>query len=60
MRWHVKKRICLLLLSVILILVAAAPGYALTENDRKVLVAFPIQTGLTFIDDDGNYSGYTY
>lgn len=33
---------------------------AAPDNERTVRVAFPIQKGLTELDEYGNYSGYTY
>lgn len=30
------------------------------KDDKLIRVAFPIQKGITEIDDNGNYSGYTY
>ena len=35
---------------------AAAPA----EQTRKVRVAYPIQPGLTDVEADGSYTGYTY
>lgn len=35
-------------------------SYALSEEHRTVRVAYPIQTGLTDVDESGNYTGYTY
>lgn len=33
---------------------------ALTETSRTIRVAYPIQKGLTDIDENGDYCGYTY
>ncbi|MCC0627854.1 MULTISPECIES: diguanylate cyclase domain-containing protein [unclassified Clostridioides] len=33
---------------------------AIGNNNRTIRVAYPVQKGLTEIDEQGNYSGYTY
>ncbi len=38
----------------------SAPVARAQENGTPVRVGFPIQQGLTMIDQDGSYSGYTY
>ena len=38
----------------------APAANAMTKGTRTVRVAFPIQTGLTQLDEYGNYSGYPY
>ncbi|WP_343208736.1 transporter substrate-binding domain-containing diguanylate cyclase [Anaerolentibacter hominis] len=35
-------------------------GQASSGGNRTVKVAFPVQEGLTYLDEYGNYSGYTY
>ncbi len=56
------------LLIVFIVLTLLAPGlFASAESassgpnqNRVIKVGFPIQNGLSFIDDEGNLSGYTY
>lgn len=47
-----------IVLSILLFL--PAPSTQAQEPERPIRVGFPIQPGLTVIDDNGNYSGYTY
>lgn len=49
-----------LMITVAFIFMWAGFVYGREGEDRTVRVAFPIQAGLTEIDDKGNYSGYTY
>lgn len=51
-----------MLLAGVAAVAAALPtvAYAKVDSPRTVRVAFPRQEGITFRDDNGNYSGYTY
>lgn len=40
--------------------VKGTTSYALTSKSRTVRVAYPLQDGLTYIDENGEYCGYTY
>lgn len=42
------------------LLASAQEGGPQKEDHRIVRVAYPVQEGLTDIDEDGNYCGYTY
>lgn len=54
------KKLCTIFAVVWMVTAAfAAAAYAADEN-RTVRVAYPIQEGLTGIDENGNYIGYTY
>lgn len=51
----------LICLTVFLILLGSRSySYAFTKDNRTVRVAYPIQAGLTDIDENGDYCGYTY
>ena len=56
------KRLAALLLAMILAAACILPaaGQENKGSGRVVRVAYPIQTGLTEVDDAGNYFGYTY
>ena len=55
-----KLFLCLLLTAALLLFMEAPAANAMAKGTRTVRVAFPIQTGLTQLDEYGNYSGYTY
>ena len=48
--------LCLLLT----FLLWSLPAHALTEEARTVRVAYPIQQRITALDENGEYTGYTY
>ncbi|MFQ6862198.1 MAG: diguanylate cyclase domain-containing protein [Beduini sp.] len=52
------KRIVMLFFVVLSIMVSGIPLHA--KEKRIIKVGFPIQPGLTELDAEGNYSGYTY
>ena len=52
------KRIIMLFFIVLSIMVSGIPLHA--KEKRVIKVGYPIQPGLTELDTDGNYSGYTY
>lgn len=52
------KRIVMLFFVVLSIIVSGIPLHA--KEKRIIKVGFPIQPGLTELDAEGNYSGYTY
>lgn len=55
------KKLISLLLAVVLVLGSGWPAaFALKEKSRLVRVAYPIQPGLTTVDENGNYSGFSY
>lgn len=53
------KKLCTALL-VLLFLVSVAFPAAAQEGHRKIRVGFPLQAGMSEMDHDGNFSGYTY
>ena len=57
---HSLKRVSALLLSFVLLLSIFEITTFAAEPQRTVRVAFPLQTGLTEINGDGEYDGYTY
>lgn len=55
------KRIgVILILLSLLISISVIPTDATEKKERVVTIAYPIQDGLTEIDEDNIYSGYTY
>lgn len=55
------NRLFLLLLAVCMVFSACpAHAQALSTEERVVRVAYPLQPGVTDIDEHGNYTGYTY
>ncbi len=40
------------------LLVSVTIAQAVKENDKVIRVGFPIQHGISYIDDSGNYAGY--
>lgn len=54
---NLSKRIISVLLVLFLFLSTAVTCFA--EDKKVIRVGFPIQKGLTEIDEDGNYTGYT-
>ncbi|MBC5649040.1 transporter substrate-binding domain-containing diguanylate cyclase [Christensenella tenuis] len=55
-----KFLLCLLLAVCFVFSLGIPAAHAMAKDTRTVRVAFPIQTGLTQLDEHGNYSGYTY
>lgn len=56
------KRIAAILAAAVLLLAMLPCGFAAEtkQTSRTVRVAYPMQTGLTERDENGNYFGYTY
>lgn len=52
-----KKRFILAFICFVLF---SSIGIAHASSERVVKVGFPIQYGISYIDDDGNYAGYMY
>ncbi|WP_105203746.1 diguanylate cyclase domain-containing protein [Neobittarella massiliensis] len=61
-----KKALCLLsalllaVLAPLSVLASAENGDYIIDEERVIRVAYPIQRGLTDMDEDGNLCGYTY
>ena len=53
-------RVLASLLMAFLFLFSAVPAQGAGETGRTIRVAYPYQAGLTEVDVQGNYSGYTY
>lgn len=53
-------RVLASLLMAFLFLFSAVPAQGAGETGRTIRVAYPYQAGLTEVDEQGNYSGYTY
>lgn len=54
------KRIMLCISMFLTVLFCYGDFYVKAKEDRVVRVGYPIQEGLTNIDEEGKYSGYTY
>lgn len=54
------KRLILTLIAVLVIFSEVVPPIGADSEQQTLRVAFPIQKGLTEIDESGKYSGYTY
>lgn len=52
------RMICLWVMLIVAVLLC--PARAQENESRTLRVAYPIQPGLTNVDQNGNYSGYTY
>ncbi|MFQ9923738.1 MAG: transporter substrate-binding domain-containing protein [Beduini sp.] len=52
------KRFIMLFFIVMSLMLSGVPLHA--KEKRIIKVGYPIQAGLTELDEDGNYSGYTY
>ncbi|WP_040195570.1 transporter substrate-binding domain-containing diguanylate cyclase [Candidatus Soleaferrea massiliensis] len=50
----------ILLVAAVLIMTSIFPAGISAQSRRTVRVAYPIQEGLTDLDENGNYTGYTY
>lgn len=57
---RVTQRGAALLCAFLFICVALSSARAAPPEERVLRVAYPIQSGLTDVDEQGNYSGYTY
>lgn len=55
-----KKGMILLLTIALAVSLAVAPVHAAKDEHRVVKVAYPIQPGISMVDENGNYSGYNY
>lgn len=58
---RLRRALCVLLLAILIQPLAfAAAHQARSAQSRLVRVAFPIQKGWTYLDENGDYAGYTY
>lgn len=55
-----KRRWGLILVAAVLLITGMAPADNMEAKERTVRVAYPIQSKLTDVDENGIYSGYTY
>lgn len=59
-RKSAKKTVFLFLVLIIVFIHVTPPAYALKKEGRTVKIAYPIQKGLTDLDEYNDYIGYTY
>ena len=54
------KALSLIMTLVFVVIPFPSPAFAAKANARPIRIAYPIQEGLTEIDENGYYTGYTY
>lgn len=58
--YYIFLRSCFLFLIVCFTCIGVQKVEGAEEKGKTIRVAYPIQEGLTMVDEDGSYSGYTY